>query len=321
MVTTFKRQSTQKRFPFVDPNRVYTDEHELSVHGCGITPFTRTSVSLYDLPQRRWYELNIDRPMPLEDHEEWFEKTVLEHIEMARQPFNTINMNKDVVTYTTKENISRPLRPPIVSEPSFPVAHYSDISQKTYMRLAVDTCYWNGLHCVYKQLEFDEFIKAVQREISSREALLEYYGHDISLSEHGICPIIAIVVDGVEPLLCGILLPHAGVALDQVPADALTIHHLVSLIKTVKCLRLAQVVHGDICERNVCISGPSIQLVDFGDVAPQYQGDVVAVGKLLLWCVGRFLERETEILVSVSEMLIEREDLDGALEILEEAIR
>ena len=104
--------------------------------------------------------------MPLADHEEWFEQTVLDHI-MTKQSFNTININKGVITYTTKEKISRPLRPPIVSEPSFPLAHYTDICQKKYLRLAVDTCRWNGLDFVYKQLEFDEFTKAMQREITS----------------------------------------------------------------------------------------------------------------------------------------------------------
>ena len=318
MVTTFRPQTTPKRFPVEDPHRVYTGEHELSVHGCGIIPFTSTSVSLYDLPQRRWYELNIDQPMPLADHEEWFEQTVLDHI-MTKQSFNTININKGVVTYTTKEKISRPLRPPIVSKPSFPVAHYTDIRQKKYLRLAVDTCGWNGLDFVYKQLEFEEFTNAMQREITSRETLLEYYGPNTSLSEYGICPIIAIVVDGTEPFLCRILMPYAGVALDHLPVGELTIYHLVSLIKTVKCLRLAQVVHGDICERNVCISGASIQLIDFGEVAPQYPGDVVAVGKLLQWCVGWFLGSENDRILEAAKELIEREYLDAALEILDAA--
>jgi hypothetical protein len=62
--------SNTEEIPFDDANRVYTDEHDLSAYGCGITPLTRTSVKVYDHPQRRWYELNIDLPVPLREHEE-----------------------------------------------------------------------------------------------------------------------------------------------------------------------------------------------------------------------------------------------------------
>ena len=304
-----------KRFPFEDPHRVYTDEHELTVYGCGITPFTCTSVAVYDLPQRRWYELNIDRPMPLADHEEWFEQTVLEHIATG-QSFNTINIDNGVATYSTKLNVGRPLRPPIVSASILPVAKYTDIRQKKYLRLAVDTCNWGGLDCVYKQLEFDVYTAAMQREIASRERLLQHFGHNTPLSEYGICPILAIVVDGTEPLLCGILMPNAGVVLDHLPVGELKIHHLTSLVKTVIHLRSAEVVHGDICERNICIQGSSIQLIDFGEVAPRYQNDVVAVGKLLQWCVARFREGERGRISKAATELIERENVDAALTIL-----
>jgi len=41
-------------------------------------------------------------------------------------------------------------------------------------------------------------------------------------------------------------------------------------------------VHGDICERNVCVNGTrgieAIQLVDFREVAPEYCGDIKACG-------------------------------------------
>jgi RIO-like serine/threonine protein kinase len=63
------------------------------------------------------------------------------------------------------------------------------------------------------------------------------------------------VVDDSEPILLGFLMPDAGVALDNLPDGQLTTQHLVSLVKTVKYLSEAQVVHGDICERNVCVSG------------------------------------------------------------------
>jgi hypothetical protein len=56
-------------------------------------------------------------------------------------------------------------------------------------------------------------------------------------------------------------------------------------------------------------------LVDFGDVVLGYQGDIIAVGKLVQWCITRFT-MDAEI-ARAAEELIEREDLDIALEILE----
>ena len=56
--------------------------------------------------------------------------------------------------------------------------------------------------------------------------------------------------------------------------------HLISLLETLKCLWAVGVVHGDICERNVCVDAQSIRLIDFGEVAPDYMNDIVATGKL-----------------------------------------
>ena len=219
-----------KMFPSHDPCRIYTDEYDVNVHGCGITPFGHTFVSLYDIPQRRWYELNIDRPMPLKDYEEWFEQTVLKQISLHNS-FNVINLIGDRVTCSIGNEVGRPLRPPIVASPFLPTVNSADITHKKYLRLSADTCTWNGLNCVYKQLEFDEDIGRLQRDISSHEKLLHHFGRDVSLSEYGICPILAIVVDGSPPLLCGVLMPNAGVVLDQLQIGQLRMEHLVSLIK------------------------------------------------------------------------------------------
>jgi hypothetical protein len=315
--TTFRSQKTLKTFPFHDPHRIYTDEHDLNVHGCGITPSNHTFVSLYDIPQRRWYDLNIDRRVPLADNEEWFERTVLEQIALY-DSFNTINVVEDNITRSVGTKVGRPLRLPIVASPFLPTANYADITNKKYLRLSADTCAWNGLNCVYKQLEFDEDVGRLQRDISSREKLMHYFGRDAQLSQYGICPILAIVVDGIPPLLCGILMPNAGVVLDHLPVGQLKIQHLVSLIKTVIHLRGARVVHGDICERNICIEGSSIILIDFGEVAPRYQNDVVATGTLLQRCTDRFSEGERERISRAAWELIKREDVNAALAILDE---
>jgi hypothetical protein len=56
-------------------------------------------------------------------------------------------------------------------------------------------------------------------------------------------------------------------------------------------------------------------LVDFGDVAPGYEGDIIAVGKLVQWCITRFSIENMEI-ARAAEVLIDREDVDMALEVL-----
>jgi tRNA A-37 threonylcarbamoyl transferase component Bud32 len=304
-----------KTFPFHDPNRIYTDEHDVNVHGCGITPSGHTFVSLYDIPQRRWYELNIDRPMPLEQYEEWFEQTLLHQIAL-HDSFNVINIVEGHVTCSVGSKVGRPLRLPIVASAFLPFANYTDITHKKYLRLSADTCTWNGLDCVYKQLEFDEYIGRLQRDIVSREKLLNHFGRDAPLSEYGICPILAIVVDGTPSFLCGILMPNAGVVLDQLPTGQLKMEHLVSLIKTLAHLRSAHVIHGDICERNVCLDGSSILLIDFGEVAPRYANDIVATGTLIQWCMKQFSAVERERLARAASELIDREDIEAALTIL-----
>jgi tRNA A-37 threonylcarbamoyl transferase component Bud32 len=255
--------------------------------------------------------------MPLEEYEEWFEQTVLEKIAL-HDSGNIINIVGNDVTHSVGNKVGRPLRLPIVASPFLPVANYAEITQKKYLRLSADTCVWNRLNCVYKQLEFDEYIGRLQREISSREKLLHHFGREAALSEYGICPILAIVVDGTPPLLCGVLMPHAGLVLDQLPSGRLKMEHLVSLIKTVAHLQSAGVVHGDICERNVCIDGSSILLIDFGEVAPKYQNDIVATGRLFQWCTDRLSEAERERVSRAAWELIKREDVDAALMVLEE---
>ena len=94
---------------------------------------------------------------------------------------------------------------------------------------------------------------------------------------------------------------------------------LLSLLRTVEYLRAAQVVHGDICARNVCIDGSSTQLIDFGEVASGYRNDVVASGELLLWCIEhRMVTNDVKAKISrAARELIIREDLSAALVILE----
>jgi len=74
-------------------------------------------------------------------------------------------------------------------------------------------------------------------------------------------------------------------------------------------LRSAEVVHGDICERN--------GFIDFGEVAPGYQNDVVDVGRFQ-WCTHRLPEGERDKVSRAAGELIEKEDVHSALAMLEE---
>lgn len=284
-------------FPFVDSQRIYDDRHLPILYDCSTRPYSWTSALLYDIPQRRWYEFNISKPI---DDEEWIEVTTAHHLELHPEPFNTIDFDKEGnVVYSIKENIGRAIRGlPEYQGQVFQTAHIKDICDKQYLFRAVDTCVWQGIKCVYKQIEFTENIEAMQREITSREALLEFYGStDVSvLANYGVSPIVAVVVDKEPPVILGILMPYVGKSLDTlinkpVNGDPLiTMTHIIALVRAVNFVHSAGIVHGDICERNVCVNGTrgmeSIQIVDFGEVASEYRGDIEACGLLLRWCAN-----------------------------------
>jgi len=126
-----------------------------------------------------------------------------------------------------------------------------------------------------------------------------------------------VVVDYNPPLLRGILLSKAGISLDNLPNDQISVSHLKSLVETVKHLRDAHVLHGDICDRNVCVHGSSTQLIDFGEIALDY---VVAAGRLLLQCRDRMLlmKEQKDIISKASRALIERSDIDSGVKILQQ---
>jgi hypothetical protein len=328
-LTVFISQGTARNIaPFYDPLRVYSDEHELAVYGCASTSRWR-SFQLLDIPQRRWYELNVPLtgswpPPPLSHEEEKFKEIAMNQILNHRVPFNTITIDEnDNATYEIKGSVGKPLRKqPIVSKCFFPTVQCVEVTGKTYLFGAVDACVWNRMECIYKQLEFDEMIEPMKREIRSREALLHHFGgtDNTLLSKHGICPILAVVVACKPPLLLGILLSNAGISLDNLQNNQISVSHLKSLVETVKHLRDADVLHGDICDRNVCVRGSSIQLIDFGEIAPDYENDVVATGRLLVQCRDRMLLRkeQKEIITNASMALIERCDIDSGLKILQQ---
>ena len=326
-LTTFLPQDgVSSLSPFNDSQRIYSDEHDLSVYGCTSSPHER-SFQILDIPQRRWYEVNIFNvsqstwpPPPLSDDEaQNIENLARKYISDS---FNTINIDQDGnVTYDMKPSVGIPLRKqPVVSNCIFPTVDSAEITNKQYFFRAIDTCLWNNTSCFYKQIEFDDMIRHIEREITVREVLVRHFNlsHHSQLSRLGVAPLLAVVVKQQPEVLTGILLPDVGISLARAPAGLIKIEHLVLLVVAVKYLLAAQTLHGDICERNVCIKGSKLHLIDFGEVAPNYQGDKIATGDLLLWCVDRMELGSVEKtrVINAGKELTRDGDLDSALKLL-----
>jgi predicted Ser/Thr protein kinase len=83
-------------------------------------------------------------------------------------------------------------------------------------------------------------------------------------------------------------------------------------------LQEAGVEHGDICDRNVCLEGRSVQLIDFSEKAEEYTNDIIATSRLMRLCVDsrRVIEQEAGICEEAAITLVEKQDLKSALTIL-----
>lgn len=74
-------------------------------------------------------------------------------------------------------------------------------------------------------------------------------------------------------------------------------------------LARAGVLHGDINDRNTLLTPDGrLVFVDLGEVAPDYQGDAHALGKMMLWVLervdweARVVERFKTIATSLQNM-------------------
>src|SRR5947207_10835269 len=105
--------------------------------------------------------------------------------------------------------------------------------------------------------------------------------------------------------------------LDEISNHQITLQHLISLLKAVICLHDAEILHGDVCERNVCVQGSSIQLIDFGGIGLIYGDDAEATGHLFLRCVDRMTISDDQAaeIRQIAWKLIYGEDLNWALSI------
>ena len=152
--TEFTSESTPKWLPFQNLSRLSTTEHDVALHGYGTSPRRGTTASLYDRVQRGWYQLNIDRSPDNRDPESWLTNILLHYIR-KQSHCNVIKITNSHAKLSLKPNVGRPIRPPVILSSSLPTADYHDVVNKTYYNLSVDTCLWNGVKYMYKQLEFD----------------------------------------------------------------------------------------------------------------------------------------------------------------------
>ena len=213
-------------------------------------------------------------------------------------PFNVINaMSKDgPFEFENKPGdvVARPIREELRLYPkgrdSIPFIAFSEIEEKVFLGRAVDRCRWRDRDCAFKRIEFDCDVKAIDREIKSREVFLEALEHsqaqtierrnELMERRFNVVPIIAVVIvtenmdvdDAAQqsPKAMGILMPYGGRSLESLvespesngaiapasPASRdleVSIRQLRDLTRGVEELARAGVVHGDINDRNTLL--------------------------------------------------------------------
>ncbi|KAI1376904.1 hypothetical protein F4677DRAFT_418485 [Hypoxylon crocopeplum] len=151
--------------------------------------------------------------------------------------------------------------------------------------------------------------------------------------------------------IAGFLMPYAGPSLDllngtavnsdedmpstfpinslSTPADTLiNEEQLLDLTCGIRNLSKCGIVHGDICYWNVILTQPNstacqaarLLLIDMGDVAPDYENDVDALGNLFLWCLEHSTvlkdNAKTQKRIVTAAALLKEGDLDRAIGVL-----
>jgi serine/threonine protein kinase len=228
----------------------------------------------------------------------WIESKVREYIDIAKQPFNTISIDEESrVTLALKDGVSRPIKGIVEYDGPLPTTSIDTVTKRKILSGRVDTCLWEGRVCVYKCIDFSEDIERMQREIRTREVIREKSGND----QVGIAPILAVVVHPSTQFLDGILLPLYPSTLESLTKDnnsTISVESLHGLVKTLAELHDLGIAHGDICQRNIAVNNTvpesdsighcDLVFLDFGEIAPRYEGDVKTMGKLLFWCGEHF---------------------------------
>jgi len=304
------------RRPAYDPERIPV-EPELYWIESVITPFTRTKGGVYDMANRRWYDVAVERVVTEED---WFVRELRKHLpSIPNQHLNVISIDENgEATFSFKSDISRSIWDMAPYDGPLHKTTLNTISERKYLSGLVDTCEWEGRKVAYKCIEFPGDVQSTFREIQVRETL------DPDFT--GVAPILAVVVDPKTQWVDGIILPLYDTDMESLannPSARLRIEDLHRLIQTISHLNDLGIIHGDICERNVVINLSSdctsqeIALVDFGEVAPYYPGDLEMAAQLLGWCADHFTWTEGEKTKLVTAATRIREgDCANALDIL-----
>ena len=192
-------------------NRIW-HEPVVEIYGNLITPGVRCSAQAYDLGNRRWYQLNVDRVVTDDD---WMSTITAKHISEhyqrnQTQPFwNAINVTSadDKVSFEAKpdDRVVRPIRKKLNYGTSptdkLLIIRFDEVKEKTYLSRGADSCTWNGRKCVFKRIEFDVDIESLGREIRTREALIDCMKREVDGQDYesemerrfNVVPIIAVV--------------------------------------------------------------------------------------------------------------------------------
>ena len=304
------------RKPAVDTERIPI-EPELHWIDSAITPFTRTTSGVYDIANRCWYELSVDHVVTDQD---WIVSEVRRHISSPPdRPFNSISIGQNgEVTFAFKTNISRAISNMATYDGLIPQTSLRSIRDRKYLSGPVDTCQWNSRKVAYKCVEFLDDVKPMFREIRVREQLAPDYT--------GVAPILAVAIWPETEYVDGIVLPLYQTDMESFAKDPrarLSLSALHRLIQTIARFQSIGITHGDICERNLVLNMTDdcrcedLVLVDFGEVAPEYQGDMNMAAELLLWCATHFtwLEEEKRTVV-IAAGKIQAGDYGDALDML-----
>jgi serine/threonine protein kinase len=280
-------------------------------------------------------------------------------------PFNVINATMDgsLLTFDTQPNhvIARPIHERLeyrsLGEPAIPITSFDRLVDKASLGRSVDRCHWNCQDCAFKRIEFDCDVQAIEREIKSRDKLLELPdlycqtiedANKIMERRFNVLPILAVVVfeQDVNNDVVGILMPFGGLNLESLFASGtestasasvsedleITREQLRDLARGVRALARVGVVHGDIVDRNTLLKPDEataahefqrqnrLVLVDFGSVAPEYKNDAFALGELFIWCKERSLWDVSyqRKVEDAAQVLKDNGDFDRALRILDD---
>lgn len=249
------------------------------------------------------------------------EREIRSYIDHWPEPFNAISIHSDGnITVEFKEHIGREIGGMVTYHGPLPTTPLSSIHNRKYLSGRVDSCVWEEKRCAYKCIDFTEDVEPMQREIEVRESL---HAKTSNFEEVGVAPILAVVIDPTTQFVNGIILPLYDKSLEMLAREqgSLNIQNLRSLLETILYLNSAGISHGDICNRNVMVKpgeapmdNMTLILVDFGEVAPSYQGDIDATADLLLWCTDSFEWTEVDLeLIKDAILWLRRRDIEKAI--------